>query len=47
MYAETFGVVLTVDVSWEWFTELGLGVGDTVFVSPRQLSRVVVRDYAI
>ena len=46
VYAEDFGVLLTVDVSWERFTELGLRVGDTVFVSPRQL-RVFVEEYAI
>src|SRR5881398_229702 len=46
VYSETFGVVLTVDVSWERYAELRLTVGDTVWVSPRQL-RVFVQDYAI
>jgi sulfate/thiosulfate transport system ATP-binding protein len=46
VYSETFGVVLTVDVSWERYAELRLNVGDTVYVSPRQL-RVFVQDYAI
>ena len=46
VYAEQFGVLLTVDVSWDRYTELRLNVGDTVFVSPRQL-RVFVQDYAV
>jgi sulfate/thiosulfate transport system ATP-binding protein len=46
VYSEAFGVVLTVDVTWERYAELRLQVGDTVFVSPRQL-RVFVQDYAI
>ncbi len=46
VYSEAFGVVLTVDVSWERYAELRLAVGDTVYVSPRQL-RVFVQDYAI
>ena len=46
VYSETFGVVLTVDVSWERYAELQPAVGDTVYVSPRQL-RVFVQDYAI
>ena len=46
VYSETFGVVLTVDVTWERYAELQLQVGDTVWVSPRQL-RVFVQDYAI
>jgi len=46
VYSEAFGVVLTVDVSWERYAELRLTVGDTVYVSPRQL-RVFVQDYAI
>jgi hypothetical protein len=33
-------------VSWDRYTELRLNVGDTVFVSPRQL-RVFVQDYAV
>src|SRR5207249_3697955 len=37
VYSEAFGVVLTVDVSWERYAELRLTVGDTVWVSPRQL----------
>jgi sulfate transport system ATP-binding protein len=46
VYAEDFGVLLTVDMSWDHYAELGLRVGDTVYVSPRQL-RVFVQDYAI
>jgi len=46
VYSETFGVVLTVDVSWDRYAELRLNVGDTVFVSPRQ-ARVFVQGYAI
>jgi sulfate transport system ATP-binding protein len=46
VYSETFGVMLTVDVSWERYAELELRVGDTVYISPRQL-RVFVQDYAI
>jgi len=46
VYSETFGVVLTVDVSWDRYAELRLNVGDTVFVSPRQ-ARVFVQDYAV
>ena len=44
--SETFGVDLAVDVSWERYAELRLQIGDTVYVSPRQL-RVFVQDYAI
>jgi sulfate transport system ATP-binding protein len=46
VYSETFGVMLTIDVSWERYAELKLAIGDTVWVSPRQL-RVFVQDYAI
>jgi sulfate/thiosulfate transport system ATP-binding protein len=46
VHSETFGVDLTVDVSWERYAELRLQVGDTVYVSPQQL-RVFVQDYAI
>ena len=46
VYSEAFGVALTVDVSWEHYAELRLTVGDTVYVSPRQL-RIFVQDYAI
>jgi sulfate transport system ATP-binding protein len=46
VYAEAFGVVLNVDVGWDRYAELRLQVGDTVFVSPRQL-RVFVQDYSI
>jgi sulfate transport system ATP-binding protein len=46
VYSETFGIVLTVDVSWDRYAELQLAVGDTVFVSPKQL-RVFVQDYSI
>jgi sulfate transport system ATP-binding protein len=46
VYSEAFGVVLTVDVSWERYGELRLQVGDTVWLSPRQV-RVFVQDHAI
>jgi sulfate transport system ATP-binding protein len=46
VYSEAFGVLLTVDVSWDRYAELRLSVGDTVFVSPRQL-RVFVQGQAI
>jgi sulfate transport system ATP-binding protein len=46
VYSEAFGVVLNVDVSWERFGELGIALGDVVYVSPRQM-RVFVQDYVI
>jgi sulfate transport system ATP-binding protein len=46
VYSETFGVVLNVDVSWERYAELRLSVGDTVWISPRQV-RVFLQEYAI
>jgi len=46
VHSKTFGVDLAVDVSWDRYAELQLQVGDTVYVSPRQL-RVFVQDYAI
>jgi len=46
VYAEDFGVLLSVDLTPERQGELGLAVGDTVFVVPRQL-RVFVQDYSI
>ena len=46
VYSETFGVILNVDVGWDRYGELRLQVGDTVWVSPRQL-RVFVQDYSI
>jgi sulfate transport system ATP-binding protein len=46
VYSEAFGVLLTVDVGWERYAELRLRVGDTVYVSPRQV-RVFVENYAI
>jgi sulfate transport system ATP-binding protein len=46
VHSEAFGVVLSVDVSWERYADLRLSVGDTVYVSPRQV-RVFVEDYAI
>jgi sulfate/thiosulfate transport system ATP-binding protein len=46
VYSEAFGVILTVDVTWERFAELRLQVGDTVHVAPRQV-RVFVQDHAI
>jgi sulfate transport system ATP-binding protein len=46
VYAEDFGVLLTVDLTPERHAELALRVGDTVFVAPRQV-RVFVQDYSI
>jgi sulfate transport system ATP-binding protein len=46
LYAEAFGVVLTVDVPWDRYTELKLQVGDTVYVAPRQV-RLFVQEYTI
>jgi sulfate transport system ATP-binding protein len=46
VYAEAFGVVLNVDVGWDRYADLRLQVGDTVWVSPRQV-RVFVQDYSI
>jgi len=46
VYAEDFGVVLSVDLTPERHRELALEVGQTVFVVPRQL-RVFVQDYTI
>ena len=46
VYAEPFGVVLSVDLTPERHRELGLAVGDVVHVVPRQL-RVFVQDYSI
>ena len=37
---KTFGVVLNVDVSWDRYAELRSQVGDTVYVSPRQMPRL-------
>jgi sulfate transport system ATP-binding protein len=36
-YSEAFGIVLTVDVSWDRYAELRLQVGDVVHVAPRQV----------
>ncbi len=46
VYSEQFGVVLTVDVSWDQYSTLRLAVGDTVWVSPRQV-RLFVQEYSI
>ena len=46
VYAEDFGVLLTVDLSPDRYRELGLRVGDTVYVTPRHV-RVFVQDYSI
>jgi sulfate transport system ATP-binding protein len=46
VYAEDFGVLLTVDLSPDRYRELGLRVGDTVYVTPRHV-RVFVQDYPI
>ena len=46
VYAEDFGVLLTVDLSPDRYRELGLAVGETVYVTPRQV-RVFVQDYSI
>src|SRR6266850_2043817 len=45
VHAADFGVLLTVDLTPERYAELGLNVGDTVHVVPRQL-RVFVQDYS-
>jgi len=45
VHARTSGL-LTVDLTPERYAELGLNVGDTVHVVPRQL-RVFVQDYSI
>jgi sulfate transport system ATP-binding protein len=46
LLAPDFGLALNVDVGWERFAELRLGVGDQVYVAPRRV-RVFVQDYAI
>ena len=46
VHAADFGVLLTVDLTPDRYAELGLMVGDTVHVVPRQL-RVFVQDYSI
>jgi sulfate transport system ATP-binding protein len=46
VYSEAFGVMLNVDLSWDRFEELALALGDTVYVTPRQM-RVFVQDYVI
>jgi sulfate transport system ATP-binding protein len=46
VHAADFGVLLTVDLTPDRYAELGLRVGDTVHVVPRQL-RVFVQDYSI
>ena len=46
VYAEPFGVLLSVDLTPEQHRELGLAVGDVVHVVPRQL-RVFVQDYSV
>ncbi len=46
VYSETFGVLLSVDVSWDRYAEMHLTVGDVVHVAPRQV-RVFVQDFAI
>jgi sulfate transport system ATP-binding protein len=46
VHAADFGVLLTVDVTPDRWAELGLQVGDSVHVVPRQL-RVFVQDYSI
>jgi sulfate transport system ATP-binding protein len=46
VYAEDFGILLTVDVTPDRYAELGLRVGQTVHVSPRNV-RVFVQDHTI
>jgi hypothetical protein len=46
VHAEPFGIVLSIDLTPERHRELGLVVGETVYVVPRQL-RVFVQDYSI
>jgi sulfate transport system ATP-binding protein len=46
VYAEDFGVLLTVDLTPEQHKDLALQVGEKVHVVPRQV-RMFVRDYAI
>jgi sulfate transport system ATP-binding protein len=46
VYAEDFGVLLTVDLPPERYRELGLSIGEMVYVTPRQV-RVFVQDYSI
>jgi sulfate transport system ATP-binding protein len=46
VYSEDFGLLLNVDLGWDQYSTLRLQVGDTVWVSPRQV-RVFVQDYAI
>jgi sulfate transport system ATP-binding protein len=43
VFADAFGIALTVDVGWDRFTELQLAPGDLVHVSPRQM-RVFVQE---
>jgi len=45
-YAEDFGLVLTVDLPPDRYKELGLKVGDSVYVAPRRV-RVFVRDQGL
>ena len=46
VFAADFGVVLNVDVTRDRYAELGLEVGDTVYVAARDV-RVYVQDYII
>jgi len=46
VFVADFGVVLNVDVARDRYAELGLEVGDTVYVAPRDV-RVYVQDYII
>ena len=46
VFAADFGVVLNVDVTRDRYAELGLEVGDTVYVAPRDV-RVYLQDYII
>ena len=46
VYAEDFGVLLTVDLPPERYKALGLTVGESVHVAPRHV-RVFVQDYSI
>lgn len=46
LMAADFGVSLNVELSLERYEELGLKIGDTVYVSPRKV-RVFVPEYVI
>ena len=45
--AEDFGVILNIDVSLERYAELGLTVGDRVYVAPKHVRIFSAHDYVI